>query len=373
MPLGPKEVSDAIRSGVNQKIPDGHNLYLVVKNGRGFWVHQFRDGAVIRSKGLGSAATVTPAQARREREAFTVARREGLDLPGGRSHKPRGDAFAVAADGYLSNHADEWGERHRAGLTALVRTHAAALANKPVNRITTDDVADMLRPIWNGPGNNRGSRLRRLIESILRSKDVEPNPATWARLREKLSKAVAEVTPKASMPAADVPAFFASLGDDVESRALKFVILTAVRRKEALGARWSEFDLENRVWIVPAERMKMKRAHAVPLTDAMIACLGPRGDGDALVFPSKRTGAMLGHDALSMKEHGATLHGFRSTLASWAEEQDDGRAYPQPVIKSVLAHGKGDAVTTAYLRSNHFEARRKLMQAWSAFAMGNRN
>jgi integrase len=139
------------------------------------------------------------------------------------------------------------------------------------------------------------------------------------------------------------------------------------------GGVRAEFDLENRVWIVPAERMKMKRAHAVPLTDAMIACLGPRGDGDALVFPSKRTGAMLGHDALSMKEHGATLHGFRSTLASWAEEQDDGRAYPQPVIKSVLAHGKGDAVTAAYLRSNHFEARRKLMQAWSAFAMGNRN
>jgi integrase len=162
----------------------------------------------------------------------------------------------------------------------------------------------------------------------------------------------------------------ASLGDDVASRALKFVILTAVRRKEALGARWSEFDLENRVWVVPAERMKMERDHAVPLTDAMIACLGPRGADDVLVFASERTGGMLGHDALSMKKHGATLHGFRSTLSTWAEEQEDGKAYPQPVIKSVLAHGKGDAVTAAYLRSDHFNARRKLMAAWSAFATG---
>jgi integrase len=154
-------------------------------------------------------------------------------------------------------------------------------------------------PIWNGPGNNRASCLRRLIESVLTAKDVEPNPARWARLREKLSKAIAKVTPKASMPAVDVPTFYASLGDDVESRALKFVILTAVRRKEALGARWSEFDLENRMWVVPAERMKMKRGHAVPLTDAMIACLGPRG-ADALVFPSERTGRMLGHDAAQL-------------------------------------------------------------------------
>src|SRR5579872_884364 len=130
MPLSPRQVAEAIRSGVKQKLADGHNLYLVVKNGKGFWVHQFRDGNVIRSKGLGSAADVTPAQARREREAFTVARREGLELPGIRSYRPRGDKFAVAADEYLSNHADEWGERHKAGLKALIRMHAGALADK---------------------------------------------------------------------------------------------------------------------------------------------------------------------------------------------------------------------------------------------------
>jgi len=100
---------------------------------------------------------------------------------------------------YLANHADEWGARHRAGLKALLRMHGAPLAGKAVNLITTDDVAATLKPIWNGPGNNCGSRLRRLIESILRSKDVEPHPAAWGRLREKLSKAVAKVTPKLTL------------------------------------------------------------------------------------------------------------------------------------------------------------------------------
>jgi integrase len=368
--LRSEQVSNAIKSGVNQKIADGHNLYLVVKNGKGFWVYQFRDGNVIRSKGLGSAARVTPAQARRAREAFAVAWREGLELPGVGRHRPRGDKFAVAADTYLENHADEWSQRHRAQLKALVRMHAGPLVDVPVNRITTEQVADVLRPIWSGPGNTQGNRLRRLIESILTAKRVEPNPATWARLRELLSKKIVQVKPMTAMAAKDVPAFMATLGDDIESCALKFVILTGVRRQEALGAQWWEFNLENRVWIVPAERMKMKRDHAVPLTDAMMACLGTRGADDAFVFPSCR-GGMLGHDALSMREHGVTLHGFRSTLSTWAEEQDDGRAYPRAVIKAVLAHGKGDAVTAAYLRSGLFEARRKLMEHWSRFATGN--
>jgi len=75
-------------------------------------VYQFREGNVIRSKGLGSAARVTPAQARRAREAFAVGRREGFELPGIRPHTPRGDKFAVAPDAYLSNHADEWSEHN---------------------------------------------------------------------------------------------------------------------------------------------------------------------------------------------------------------------------------------------------------------------
>jgi hypothetical protein len=95
MPLRPDQVAAAIRSGASQKIPDGHNLYLVTRRGRGFWVYQFRDGASIRSKGLGSAVTVTPAQARRAREDFAVRRRNG-EIPRGSAGAPRGVTFAKA-------------------------------------------------------------------------------------------------------------------------------------------------------------------------------------------------------------------------------------------------------------------------------------
>jgi integrase len=353
----------------------GDSMSLVVRGGSALFEYQYREDKKTKTLVLGSAigpAALTITAAREARGAAWLARRNGIGLamPGIRIAQPRGDVFGEAAATYLENHADEWSDRHRKGLAGLVRLYTAPLAALPINRITTAQVADVLRPIWNGPGDNRGSRLRRLIESVLSAKGVEPNPAVWTKLRELLSKKVAEVVSKASMPAADVPAFVATLGNDVESRALLFVILTAVRRKEALGARWSEFDFANRVWTVPAERMKMKRDHAVPLTDAMMACIGPAGDADAFVFPNKHSGGMLSHHACSMLEFGFTLHGFRATFATWAETVDDGRAYPQSVITAALAHGKGDKVTAAYLRSDHFEARNRLMRAWSVFATG---
>jgi hypothetical protein len=157
--LRSEQVSDAIRRGVNAKISDGHNLYLVVKNGRGFWVYQYRDGAVIRSKGLGSAAKVTPAQARRARENFAVALRSGVaaEALGIRPTQVRGELFGKVADAYLENHAAEWSPKQQKRNRALLRMYAAPLDKIPVNRITTGQVANVLRPIWSGPGSNRGA------------------------------------------------------------------------------------------------------------------------------------------------------------------------------------------------------------------------
>lgn len=383
MPLSPKQVAEAIaasKSGKSRRHADGRNLYLVARRGRGFWVYQFRDkanGNTPRSKGLGSAADVTLAAARRKREDFAAARRRelagGVTMAGIRPQAGPGVLFKDAAADYLATHAPEWTARHAAGLAGLIKNYAGPLAAKHVNFITTADVKAMLDPIWDGPGDNRGSRLRRLVELILTANDVDPNPATWDRLSGKLNRNVAKPTPKASMPFADVPAFVATLGEDVESRAMLFVILTAVRRKEALGAGWREFDFANRVWHVAGDRMKEKIAHDVPLTDEMIACIGKPGVADAFVFPSAKTGGMLSHHACSMLEHGFTLHGFRSSFSTWAQAQDDGRTYPHPVIESALAHKLEDKVEAAYLRHNHFAARVKLMAAWSVFVAAMRN
>jgi integrase len=377
--LRPDQVSAAIKAGVNRKLSDGRGLYLVVKNGRGFWVYQFWNfgptkGNPIphghtRSKCLGTVAQFTPAAARRARDAFAVAWREGREVA--TRGRKKGDLFSTATIAYLENHADEWNLRHRAGLKALVRKYVPAdFGARPVTAIKSEHVADVLRPIWNGPGNNRGTRLRRLIEGILNAKQVEPNPAAWSRLKEHLSRKRAEVVERAAMPAPDIPAFVAThapADGDIEQRALRFVILTAARRKEVLEAKWNEFDLTNSIWTIPASRMKMRRPHAVPLTGAMMACLGERGAEDGYVFPSTRTGGVMGHEALKMKDFGYTLHGFRSSFGTWAEEQDDGRMYPARVIDAALAHGKENAVTAAYLRSDLFQARRKLMEHWSRF------
>jgi integrase len=166
-----------------------------------------------------------------------------------------------------------------------------------------------------------------------------------------------------------VPAFFAQIADDVEGRALRFVILTGARRNEALSATWDEFDLVNRTWTIPGERTKMGREHVVPLTGAMLAAIGPAGNG--LVFPSKRPGKPLGHEAIPLQQYGITLHGFRASFASWAEEQDDGRAFPHAIIEAALGHAKGDATTQAYFRNKMFDARRALAEAWSKFATSN--
>jgi integrase len=317
---------------------------------------------------------LTPAAARRARDSFAVAFREGREVAA-RTRKNKAELFGVCAAAYLDNHADEWNVRHRAGLKALVRKYVPAdFGALPVTEIKSEHVADVLRPIWNGPGNNRGTRLRRLIEGILNAKQIEPNPARWRRLKEHLSRKRADVIKRAAMPIVDIPSFVttqAPADGDIEQRALRFVILTAARRKEAIEAKWNEFDLTNRVWTIPANRMKMRRPHAVPLTDAMVACLGKPGADDAYVFPSKQTGRVMGHEALKMKDFGYTLHGFRSSFGTWAEEQDDGRMYPARVIDAALAHGKENAVTAAYLRSDLFQARRKLMEHWTRFVVDN--
>jgi integrase len=369
------QVRNLIRdSGAKQQWhADGRSLYLVTKGGRGFWVLHFRDpreSGAIRNTGLGSADALTPAAARKKRDGFMVALSEGRPVAL-MTRKTRGELFSTAADAYLSNHADEWNERTRKANTALVANKVPAeFKARAVTAITPDQVADVLRPIWNGPGANAGSRLRQLIEGILRSRDVTPNPAAWERLQDRLSRKRAEVKHHDAMPFADVPEFIAGLSNSIEDRAGLFVILTAVRRKEALAATWGEFDLKARIWNIPAERMKSRKAHSVPLSQAAIDALGKPGEASAYVFTNAAGGPLSdSHAALDKTwlPNGYTLHGFRSSFSQWAEAQDHGRRFAPSVIEAALAHAKGNAVTQAYLRSDLFEARRDLMDIWAKY------
>jgi integrase len=362
----------------------GQSLYLVVRGGSALFEYQFRDGKERGSKWLGSAVGLAPMTLTQARAARAQA---WLDRRNGRVAARRAPAasktFGALAETYLDNHAAEWEPKQLGRNRALLRLHAAALDKRLVGQITVEEVADVLRPIWKGPGHGKGSKTRALIENILSAADIERNPAAWSRLQNHLAKKGPKSVSVASLPHAQLPALMTELSmvNSTANRATQFLILTGVRLKEALGARWEEFDFDKKMWTVPASRMKMRQEHAVPLSDAAIKMVGSCGTG--FVFRGGRWGApdrpigpnrvhknLRTFKRIDDKGRPITLHGFRSSMATWAQEHKP--PFREPVIDAALAHQKRDAEVSAssssYLRSTYFDERRTMLDQWAIFA-----
>jgi integrase len=196
------------------------------------------------------------------------------------------------------------------------------------------------------------------------------NPARWkGHLAHLLSKR-GELSRghHAAMPYQNVPAFLARLRErqTVAARALEFLILTAARSGEVLGARWSEIDFEAKVWTVPPARMKAAREHRVPLSGRALAILEEIFAGAGLfIFPGSRKDERLSNNAFRrLSLGGFTVHGFRSTFRDWVGDQTH---FPREVAEAALAHATGDMTERAYRRSDALEKRRALMEAWAAY------
>jgi integrase len=174
-----------------------------------------------------------------------------------------------------------------------------------------------------------------------------------------------------------MPKFFQSLQqrEGTAARALEFLVLTAARSGEVRGAQWSEIDLTKKIWTVPAERMKAKREHRVPLSTRAIDMLKslPSKKTGGLVFPGSRATKKLSDMALTVlmrrMEVAAVPHGLRSSFRDWVGEQT---SFPREVAEMALAHAVGNAVEAAYRRGDLFEKRRLLMQDWCHFLLGER-
>jgi len=378
---------------------DGGSLYLVVRSpGKAAWVFRFRDGATVRSKGLGAFPDVTLAMARKKRADELKSHEDEPEKP-----KAKGLPFEVLAEQYFDHHATDFGTDQLTRNRALLRLHAGPLMKRPVNRITRQEVADILRPIWLGSTNSKGVKLRALIERILNAADNDRNPATWGRLQSLLparSKKIKKSVKVASLPYRQLPALYdelAAVGEGpglTAALVLRFLIVTGVRLKEGRGAKWSEIDHEKKLWTIPAERMKVKEEgdFEVPLSAQALAVLREVQDGadrdtnDGFIFPGRWSHQCIGRNAIHLalarlqgdddprwiddRGRKITVHGFRATMATWAQEQrrDDGsRLFDQETIDGALAHFVG-GVSGAYQRSQHLEARRKLASAWGAFA-----
>jgi integrase len=287
-------------------------------------------------------------------------------------------SFVKVRDQFLAHNVNMWSIKQRVTYSNLVKTYAAPLDHIKVSKITTAQVADCLRPIWTGPGHNRGSRLRSLIERVINGY-APRNPATWDLLKAphyELEIKRAESRSHEAMPWEEIPAFFQRLDmTDVEHRAIAFTILTGVRRSEALGACWREINVQEKKWMIPGKRMKEKKDHFIPLSDAALAVIGQPSEPDDMLFPSPR-GGELGHDAMSLKKLfglECVLHGFRATFTSWAEEA----GYRTNVIQQALAHRKknddGRALgsqDSVYMRATLYLERKTLMAQWAGFVLG---
>jgi integrase len=239
-------------------------------------------------------------------------------------------------------------------------------------------VLSVLRPIWKTK-TETATRVRERIEAVLNAATAGgyrtgDNPARWRghldNLLPKRSK-VAAVEHHAALPYTEIGAFMAELRRDtgIPARALEFVVLTAVRSGEALNAMWDEIDIANRLWTIPAARMKGGREHRVPLSGAAMAIIEAMAKirFNDCVFPGRRgpLARTAPFDQLRrMGRAGLTTHGFRSTFRDWAAERTN---FPREAAEMALAHTVGDAVERAYRRSDMFEKRRQLADAWARY------
>ena len=381
---------------------DGGNLHLAVSpSGARSWLFLYRYGGRQREMGLGPARDVPLAKARALSADARALLAEGVD-PIEHRRKVAEEAekaarrvptFGEAADALIEAMEPAWrNPKHRAQwrmTLGRVRNkrgeltgegYCLALADQPVNEITTADVLAVLKPLWQAKPET-ASRIRGRIEAVLSAAKAQghrtgENPALWRGHLDHLLPARAKLSRghHAALPYTDAPAFMTRLraSEGLGARALEFAILTAARSGEVRGATWTEIDLDAKLWTVPAVRMKGGREHRVPLSDpamAVIEAVKPRRRVDDLVFPGTKLYAPLSDMSLSavlrrMKAPGITVHGFRSAFRDWA---GDATAFPRDVAEAALAHAIRDSTEAAYRRGDALQKRRELMAAWASY------
>ena len=360
-------------------------LYLQVRGNAASWILRITIGRKRRDVGLGGFPDVTLAGAREAARVMRDAVRDGRDPVAERKAKRRALAerltFAESAKLLIESRRPGWkSAKHADQWTATLDTYAKPIiGDMPVAEVDTPDVLRVLTPLWTEK-TETAYRLRGRIEAVLdwatASKHrTGENPARWRGHLDKLlatPSKVRKVKHHAALPYDDLPGFLVDLRaqEGIAARALEFTVLTAGRSGEIRGARWSEIDLDAKVWTVPGDRMKSGKDHRVPLSAAALAVLNalPRFKGNDLAFVAPNGGALsdmaLSQVVRRMKVD-AVPHGFRSTFRDWAAERTN---YPRDVAEMALAHAIGDKVEAAYRRGDLFEKRKRMMADWGRFA-----
>ena len=313
---------------------DGGGLFLRVLDPgkRVYWVYRYRVGRKDRETSVGAYPAMTLAEARIKHADLRAMVLKGIDPVGDRRRvakaalsSPSGKpTFGRMADQYVETHETDWrNAKHRRQWAMTLTVHARAIRDTPVDQVDTQAVLDVLKPLWaNTP--ETASRLRGRIEVVIDAARAlnhisadRANPARWRGHLDKLlpkPKKLSRGHHKA-LPYADLPVFVARLdaSDNAAARALALTILTACRTSEVLGATWPEINFDTATWTIPKERMKMSKAHAVPLSEQAVAILRVQEAGrgkNPHVFPGRPTkSAERDGDGDAAQAHGRRCYG----------------------------------------------------------------
>mgnify|MGYP000891910219 CR=1 FL=1 len=363
-------------------------LQLQIIGASKVWVLRFSLHGKRRRMGLGSYPAVSLAAARESARQAHALIRSGEDPIQERlsSRKAKTAAttksltFRQAAAQYIAAHEGTWtNNKHYQQWVNTIATYAdPVIGSLHVGEIEQLHIMQILDPIWRTK-TETALRLRGRIEQVLNWAAVQghrqgPNPARWRNHLDLLLPAPERISPVKHHPAVSIREardVYAQIckAQGNGSLALQLQILTAVRSGEARGALWSEIDFEAKVWTIPAQRMKAKVEHRVPLPDQAVELLmkQPRIVGTDLVFPSstmRPLSDMTLTAVMRRLKRDEVPHGWRSTFRDWVGERTE---YPGELAEKALAHSVGSKVEQAYRRGDMLNKRRPLMQDWSDF------
>ena len=370
---------------------DGGGLYLQVSpTGAKSWIFRFAQAGRERAMGLGSVQDVSLAEAREKAIECRRLKHNGIDPIEARKTARREaqlDAaktitFIDAADGYMDAHKSGWqNAKHTDQWRNTLQTYVYPIfGSVPVQSVDVGLIMKALDPIWSTK-TETASRVRGRVEAILdwataRGYRKGDNPARWrGHLENLLPKRtkVRIVKHHPALPYGEVSSFVAALQKEAgtAARALEFLILTAARTGEVIGAQWEEIDTYAKIWTVPANRMKGRKAHRVPLSPAALTIVGKmeKIQSNKFVFPGGKPEQPLSNMAMlallkRMGHHDLTTHGFRSTFRDWVAELT---SFPSELAEMALAHVVSNKVEAAYRRGDLFEKRRKLLNDWARY------